>query len=141
DPVPVLPAVLLELHRVEEDETVGGGPLGQVSEPRQIVRLVDGDLHAGCSSAGPRRLCAAWTALRAALRPARGAPRPTPCPLACGRLTRPPGGAGRSGWTGCRRSGDPAPPAAGRRECRRTPPGARSRAASCRSRPGPHRRS
>src|SRR5439155_1540959 len=45
DAVPVLPAVLLVLDRVEEDEAVGGGPLGEVPEPRQVVRLVDRDLH------------------------------------------------------------------------------------------------
>jgi len=45
DAVPVLPTVLLVLHRVEEDEAVGCGPLGEVPEPRQVVRLVDRDFH------------------------------------------------------------------------------------------------
>src|SRR3989442_4714029 len=43
----VLPAVLLVLHGVEEDEQVGGCPLRQIAEPRQILRLVDRDPH-GC---------------------------------------------------------------------------------------------
>ena len=45
DAIAVLPAVLLVLHGVEEHEDVGGRPLGEVAEPRQIVRLVDG--HGG----------------------------------------------------------------------------------------------
>src|SRR6266446_6783303 len=54
DPVAVLPAIFLVLHGVEKHEEVGGGPLGEVPEPRQIVRLVDRDFH--------RRISAALTA-------------------------------------------------------------------------------
>src|SRR5262249_60986292 len=43
DAITVLPAVLLVLHGVEEHEHVGCGPLGQVAQPWQVVRLVDPD--------------------------------------------------------------------------------------------------
>src|SRR5262249_47573328 len=52
DPIAILPAVLLELHGVEEDEEIGFGPLGQVAEPRQGVRLMDGDLHGVLTNTG-----------------------------------------------------------------------------------------
>src|SRR5262249_27617183 len=45
DAIAILPAVLLVLHGVEEDEGVGGGPLGEIAEPRHVLRLVDGELH------------------------------------------------------------------------------------------------
>src|SRR3546814_10427506 len=38
-------AVLAELDVVEEDEDVGPGDLMKIAEPRQIVRLMNGDDH------------------------------------------------------------------------------------------------
>src|SRR5207245_7663942 len=73
DPIAILPAVLFELHGVEEDEHVGFSPLGQVAEPRQVVRLMDGDLHGFLTKTGFVRSW--WTAPeRASMRKKRGVP-------------------------------------------------------------------
>src|SRR5262249_56716636 len=73
DRIAILPAVLLELHGVEEDEEIGFSPLGQVAEPRQVVRLMDGDLHGVLTKTGlVRSWCGGFP--RASTRKTSGAP-------------------------------------------------------------------
>ncbi len=45
DAVPILPFVLLELDGVENDEHVRRVQLVHVAEPREVLRLMDGDPH------------------------------------------------------------------------------------------------
>src|SRR5919201_2073054 len=52
DAIAVLPAVLLVLNGIEEDEEIRGRPFREIAEPRQILRLVDGDSHGAFTKLG-----------------------------------------------------------------------------------------
>src|SRR5260370_1012623 len=118
DPVPVLPAVLRVLHRVEEDEPVRGGPLGDVAEPRQIVRLVDRDLHGRRLRITAPSRRSGWTGA--------GPARARPSDRTPARRRRPRGGAG---------AGASVPPR--RRRRRRSGRASRARPAPSRRAPPP----
>ena len=45
DAIPVLPFVLLELDRVQQDEEIGRVQLIEVAQPGEVMRLVDCDPH------------------------------------------------------------------------------------------------